>query len=445
MKLRLLCLLLSVLLLSGYTIAEQDSTGFDGIEVAEEFVILVEASSPSSALYAKNADVRCYPASTTKILTCILCLEAGDLEEWVTVSDRAVSLGKNSSKMGLISGESFRLSDLLFGLMLPSGNDAAIALSEHIGGSVEGFAELMNLKAQEIGMTSSHFVNPHGLHDTEHYTTARDMAILTAYALENELFCDIVKTQSYTCESKDGRSVRLKQSNRLLRDRTAAEYTPISCLYPYCIGVKTGETGAAGKCLVAAAKQNDTTYIAVLLGGPSAPSQSTSIEQDAYSARRFLDACTLFDHAFQQDLVTVSVSDLLDRCLIDSLVKQIPLPQDHTGSILYRIRWDTSDFVILPRYLASPLLSDPISSSNLHIELRPHDTAVGESAGTASVVCFGEVLFSAGIVVEDIDGIPVPTALPTEATSPASESTAVPAAVHPKRTDFTLFSCGCVP
>lgn len=444
MKLRLLCLLLSVLLLSGYTLAEQDSTGFDGIEVAEEFVILVEASEPMSALYAKNADVRCYPASTTKILTCIICLETGNLEDWVKVSDRAVKLGKSSSRMGLVAGESFRLMDLLYGLMLPSGNDAAIALGEHIGGSVEGFADMMNAKAQEIGMASSHFVNPHGLHDAEHYTTARDMAILTAYALENELFCEIVKTPSYTCESQDGRSVRLKQSNRLLRDRSAADYTPISCLYPYCIGVKTGETGASGKCLVAAAKQNDTTYIAVLLGGPSAPSQSTSMEQDAYSARRFLDACTLFDHAFRYDLVTVSVEDLLDHCLITSFVKQCSLPQDRTGSILYRIRWDGTDTVRLPRYLVSPLLSDIVTSNNIFIEVLPHGMAVGESVGTASVVCYGEVLFSAEIVIEDIDGLTAPTAPPTEATSSVPTPSEEPTA-HPVRSSISFFSCGCIP
>ncbi len=258
MKKTVLCLLLAVLLFPVFGKAETtESTGFDLTELAEDTVFLVALDDPEHAILGleRNADTKRYPASTTKIMTCILALEKSDPDERVKISKRACNLSERNSKMGLKPGESYPMIDLLYGLMLPSGNDAAIAIAEHIGGSVDGFAKLMNAKAKELGMTGSHFVNPHGLHNAEHYTTARDMAILTAYAFENDTFREIVATVEYTAVSSEGRKIVLRNSNRLLRDVTANTYTPFSCLYENAIGVKTGDTHLAGKCFVAAAQK----------------------------------------------------------------------------------------------------------------------------------------------------------------------------------------------
>ena len=251
MKRIVLCLLLSVLLLPFSGRAETtDSTEFDLKSLAEDTVFLARLDDPGHAILGleRNADVRRYPASTTKIMTCILALERSEPDEIVTISKRACRLSERNSKMGLKPGEKFTMIDLIYGLMLPSGNDAAIAIAEHIGGSIDGFAALMNKKAAKLGLTGTHFVNPHGLHNAEHYTTARDMAILTAYAFENDTFREIVSTSEYEAKSTEGRNLSLKNANRLLRDVTATSYVPYSCTYEYAIGVKTGDTHLAGKC-----------------------------------------------------------------------------------------------------------------------------------------------------------------------------------------------------
>ena len=270
MKRIVLCLLLCILLLPVRGKAEaSDPTGFDLSTLAEDTVFLANLDNPSESILGleRHADTKRYPASTTKIMTCILALELAEPDALVTVSKRACNLSERNSKMGLVPGERFTMIDLLYGLMLPSGNDAAIAIAEHIGGSIAGFAVLMNEKAEALGMTGTHYVNPHGLHNDAHYTTARDLAVLTAYAMQNETFRSIVATPECTATSADGRVLELKNANRLLRDIVVTGYEPYSCLYPDAIGVKTGDTHLAGKCLVAAAKRNDTTYVLVLLHG----------------------------------------------------------------------------------------------------------------------------------------------------------------------------------
>ncbi|MDO5331576.1 MAG: serine hydrolase, partial [Bacillota bacterium] len=147
-------------------------------------------------IYSLNADELRYPASTTKMLTAILALENLDLEDTVTVDKEAAGVGGNSLK--LKSGEKFKVKDLLYGTLVISANDGAVALAKKVSGSVEEFAKLMNKKAIEIGCTSSNFVNPNGLHDDNHYTTARDLALIAMYCMKNETFREIVSLPSYT-------------------------------------------------------------------------------------------------------------------------------------------------------------------------------------------------------------------------------------------------------
>lgn len=204
-----------------------------------------------SMIIGKNEDIKSAMASTTKIMTTIVILEKADLNEKVTVSAKAGGTG--GSRLGLKRGDKASVRDLLYGLMLRSGNDAAVALAEHVGGSVKGFAELMNEKASELGLTNTHFVTPHGLDDANHYTTALELAKLTDYAMDNETFAKIVGTKSTTIYINN-QSRQINNTNELLGVLNGV------------VGVKTGFTNNAGRCLVTETKRNNMDIITIVLG-----------------------------------------------------------------------------------------------------------------------------------------------------------------------------------
>lgn len=208
-------------------------------------------------LYEKNARRSMPMASTTKIMTAIVAIEKGNLEDEVTISKRAATVW--GSEIHLQVGEKLKLRDLLYGLMLRSGNDAAIAIAEHIGGSVEEFCQIMNDKAKELGLPNSHFTSPHGLDMPGHYTTAYELACLTSYALKNPIFNEIVGTKQTSIGNR-----QLYNTNELLG------------AYPGVDGVKTGYTGQAGRCLVTSATKNDMRIITVVLGCPTRTARAQS-------------------------------------------------------------------------------------------------------------------------------------------------------------------------
>ena len=204
-----------------------------------------------SMIIGKKEDVKSAMASTTKIMTTIVILEKADLNETVTVSVKAGGTG--GSRLGLKRGDKTSVKDLLYGLMLRSGNDAAVALAEHVGGSVKEFAELMNEKAAELGLTNTHFVTPHGLDDPNHYTTALELAKLTDYAMDNETFARIVGTKSTTIYINN-QPRQINNTNELLGVLNGV------------VGVKTGFTNNAGRCLVTEIKRNNMDVITIVLG-----------------------------------------------------------------------------------------------------------------------------------------------------------------------------------
>ncbi len=204
-----------------------------------------------SMIIGKNEDVKSAMASTTKIMTSIVILEKADLDEMVTVSAKAGGTG--GSRLGLKKGDKASVKNLLYGLMLRSGNDAAVALAEHVGGSVKEFAELMNEKASELGLTNTHFVTPHGLDDANHYTTALELAKLTDYAMNNETFSKIVGTKSITIYINN-QPRQINNTNELLGTLNGV------------VGVKTGFTNNAGRCLVTETKRNNMDIITIVLG-----------------------------------------------------------------------------------------------------------------------------------------------------------------------------------
>lgn len=210
--------------------------------------ILMEVDT-GRVLFSHNSNIKLPMASTTKIMTALLAIEYGNLDDLVTV--KKSSVGIEGSSIYLKDGERISLRDLLYGLMLRSGNDAAIAIAEHIGGTVDDFVKLMNKKAKDIGAVNTHFTNPHGLHDEKHYTTAYDLALITREALKKKEFRDIVKSKLWIAN----------------RDINKYFYNKNKTLWQYegGDGVKTGYTKKAGRCLVSSATQNGMQLIAVVL------------------------------------------------------------------------------------------------------------------------------------------------------------------------------------
>lgn len=261
---KLIALLLSVLALlparalpvSGvpeyHTAEENLPTVSLDISTSAGSAVLLDASGKTvRTLWEQNADKRRGPASTTKIMTALVAAEKMPLSAKVTVSKEAV--GVEGSSVYLTEGEVFTLEELLCCTLLESANDAAVAVAVAVGGSIEAFAALMNEKCVELGLVDTHFTNPHGLDDDEHYTTARELGIIAAAALENEALRKIFSTYKMTVAAPDGGVRLLINHNRLLRSIEG------------CIGVKTGYTKSNGRCLVSAAERDGLRLIAVTL------------------------------------------------------------------------------------------------------------------------------------------------------------------------------------
>lgn len=235
--------------------------------VSAENAVLMEFES-GRVLYDKNAHEKRSIASITKILTAIVAIEYGNLDDIVTVSEKATRI--EGSSIYLKPGDKVKLKDLIYGLMLRSGNDAAVAIAEHVGGSEEGFVYLMNEKAKWIGMENSQFQNPHGLEQEGHYSTAYDMALLMRYAMNDEVFTKISGTKSYKAETED---YPWRNKNKLL-----------TRYYEYCIGGKTGFTRAAGRTLVTSAEKEGMKLIVVTLNASSDWNDHTNLYEWGYDS-----------------------------------------------------------------------------------------------------------------------------------------------------------------
>jgi D-alanyl-D-alanine carboxypeptidase (penicillin-binding protein 5/6) len=275
---RFLSLLLIVMILispiafpsHGYA---QASQALNGIQAKGCFLL---ETNTGKVLCEKNANQKMYPASTTKILTALLAIEYGSLKEKVLVGEEISLLQRDGSKARLRKGESLSLADLLRGLMLPSGNDAALTIAVHIGRKLNGdeslpileamdkFADLMNDRARKAGALDSHFTNPHGYHDPNHYTTPHDMGMIAREAMKHDFFRKLVKTCKYIIESEgdhpDKKNIRKWENTNQLIQEESPYY------YPYSTGIKTGYTSEAGYCLVSSASHGDLDVIAVVFG-----------------------------------------------------------------------------------------------------------------------------------------------------------------------------------
>lgn len=272
----------------------------DNLETNSPSVLLMDANT-GKILYSKNAFERQFPASTTKIMTAILTLENCKLSDVVTVSHNAIfSIPVGYSHASLQEGEELTVEQLLNVLLIPSANDAAVALAEHIAGSVDAFAEMMNNKAKEIGCLDTHFVNPNGVHNEKHYSTAYDLALMGKYAMQFDDIMRIAKVNQYTLPktNKYDKEDRIFNSTNGLITKNGNYY------YPNATGLKTGYTDKSGYCIVATASKSNVNLLEVVLG-------SDSIEE------RYEDCTKLFDYGFEnysyKNLVTAnSVVDTIE-------------------------------------------------------------------------------------------------------------------------------------
>ena len=269
--------------------------------------ILVDAYT-GLTLYEKNSEEKMYPASTTKIVTAILAIESGKLEknEVLTASFQAVnSIDYDSSKINLSEGEKMSFEHLLYSLIIASANDAANVLAENISKSNKDFVDMMNKKVKEIGCTNTHFTNPHGLHDENHYTTAKDMAKITVYAMKLPFFAEAVKLAKYTIPptNKMDEERILTTTNQLINKNSKYYYKP-------AIGVKTGYTSNAGYCLVSAAESGSEKYISVVFGA----------EPDPVETYSFVDSKKLLQHGFENHdgYVAAKQNDIISSVPIKS-------------------------------------------------------------------------------------------------------------------------------
>ena len=277
---KIICLLFAAVLLATPALAATAPEH----PVAAKGAILYELNT-DTVLLEQDADARLYPASTTKLMTALVAMEYGNPEDIITVPAAAVDgLFELGSASYLLAGEEISFMDLMEYMLIASGNDAANAMAIHISGSISAFADLMNNRAQELGCTNTHFVNPHGLHDEEHYTSARDLLRIAKAAMENPTIAEIVAKDEVVLPitNKHPQTTTKYTTNYLISRKSTREY-----YYEGAIGIKTGTTTPAGLCLVAACVKGDYTYYTVVLGAEKGENGERN---------QFIETAKLFDY-----------------------------------------------------------------------------------------------------------------------------------------------------
>lgn len=322
----------------------------------------------STILVGKNENQKKKMASTTKIMTALVIIEHCSLSDTVEISKKAASTG--GSRLGLKTGDKITVYDLLYGLMMRSGNDAAVALAEHVSGSITDFANLMNEKAKTLGLSSTHFVTPHGLDEDEHYTTAYELAILSNYAMNDEIFAKIVGTQNYTI-TINGYPKSLTNTNELLG--------VLNGVY----GIKTGFTNGANRCLVTCCKRGDMDIICVVLGADTKKYRTTdSIKLIEYAFNNFTYVnieeivSNYFENWKKENLSTITIAKSLSN-YFDLTFEKMP-------------------------YSSIPVRNDLVDCFHVYINYESNLTAPitkGTSIGTITLKLEEKTIYSGNIFV----------------------------------------------
>ena len=360
--------------------AEDDSVPEDRLlssrtsfSVAAKAALLIDLNT-GRAVYEQDADERVYPASLTKIMTCLLALENGNLSDVVTVSASALDdLDADSSVAGLQVGEQMTLENLLYCMMVVSGNDACNVIAEHIAGSITDFVRMMNQRAYELGCLNTHFSNPHGLHDENHYTTARDLSIITQAALKSENFRQIVDTYEYQLPDDNVRQniPKLKTTNMLIyRSMSNSLY------YSRAHGIKTGYTSQAGRCVISEATGDGLDLLGIVCGAAT-----TILDSGDLLMENFTECARLFDYGFENYSYLPIMSPLYP-------VDQVKI-NNSAGAEAVAVAPQDEIKVLLPNdYDPDKLVTDiQLNSDSVDAPVRE-----GDVLGSATVTYDGEIL-----------------------------------------------------
>ena len=349
MKLKFKIILLFCLMIIGI----QSVAFADELNLNSEAAILVEVST-GRILYEKNSTKQMYPASTTKVLTAILVIENCELDEIVTVRESALSnIPSGYVTCNLQVGEQLSVKDLLYALMIPSANDAAYVLAEYVAGSVEDFSVMMNDKARQLGCKSTHFVNPNGIHEDSHYSTAYDLYLIADYAMKNEFFRNLVATTEYTLpatEKYPNEDRVLKTTNELLNENSRKYF------YKNAIGIKTGYTSKAGNCLIGGASRDGLEFIAVVLNGGTTNEGLNS---------RYVDSKKLFEYAYDNFTLTkiIEKGSVVQTLEIENGTKEtkhLDLVIDETITVVNNKSIDMNS--VIPEITLKEVLEAPIAA-----------------------------------------------------------------------------------
>ncbi|MGN1466732.1 MAG: D-alanyl-D-alanine carboxypeptidase family protein [Ruminococcus sp.] len=347
-SLRIFSLLIMLLMLITSAVIPTGAISYtNDVKTVSDSILLVNMDT-NQVVFEKDADSKRYPASTTKIMSYIIAIEnIPDYENTkIEIKQEVLSIldGTGSSTANLQNhvGEKMSVIDLLYCMMVPSGNDAAVVLADYIGGGdISKFVDLMNQKAQELGCENTHFENPDGLHDDNHYTTARDLYKITNYALTKPMFSEITNTTTYYCEGDD---YPLITTNYLIDENRGGEY-----YYRYAKGIKTGTTDQAGHCLVTTASADGYSYMAVLLHSPYKE------ENDVYD--------TMYDAA-----------DLFRWALVNLELGELKTSSTPICEIDLRLAWDKKSILLTPQENITAIIPKEYDPSWIQLETEVPDS-----------------------------------------------------------------------
>ena len=350
-------LLLSALILFSFTTC---CFAAEPPDLSASSALLIERNS-GAVLFEKDADAKVYPASMTKIMTCMLAIENGKLSDTVTVSASALEgLTEEGSTANLKVGERMTLQDLLYCLMLSSANEAANVVAEYVSGSIDAFIALMNTRAAELGCTGTHFANTHGLHDDDHYTTARDLARITEAALETATFRAICSSASYTVGATNLSAARsLSTTNRMIVKSADNAYYDSRVT-----GVKTGYTTPAGRCLTATAESGTLSLLSVVCGCPTRILESGDLEFGS-----FPDTKLLLDYGFSNFTYETVLNTLYPIAEIPvknaSSTSVVPLAPASSLGIILPINYDAASLDYSITYISEDGVDAPVSAGDV--------------------------------------------------------------------------------
>ena len=384
---RAAAVMISVMLVISSFILPAGATTFSSdVKTVSKAIYLLNLDTDIT-VYEKNSTQRMYPASTTKIMTYIVTVEhVQDLKGTkVTVDkdilDQLQGTGSSLSGLEYFVGKSLSIYDLLNCLMIKSGNDAALLLANYIGdGSVQSFVDMMNQKARDLNCNNTHFMNPHGLHDENHYTTAEDLAMITQYAMTLPEFNEITSTVSTYLSADTEKEYPLITTNYLIDEKRGGDY-----YYEYAKGIKTGTTDEAGYCLVSSASNGGYTYLCIALGAPSVNDDLTPVDDNG----AMLDSAAMFKWAF-------------DNLALKSVVDE----QTPVCEVPIELAWNQDTVQLVPQGQYSTILPNDIERSSIDIvtEIPDKITAPvieGSVIGTATIKYANQDLTTVNLIAAE--------------------------------------------